>query len=108
MCKLFTLNITLISSPSGSALTSASLRGTALELKNEQACKNKYTVKYYLQPYIRMLCNGLEAQQDPEQDLNTAYSHLSRMKTYIFQQKDALNIFKNKRSSSYVGEDKQI
>lgn len=34
-----TLNITLISSPSGSAFISATLSGTALELKKEQACK---------------------------------------------------------------------
>lgn len=37
VCVYSTLNITFISSPSGSALTNASLRGTALELKKEQA-----------------------------------------------------------------------
>lgn len=36
LCGYSTLNMTLISSPSGSALTRASLRGTALELKKEQ------------------------------------------------------------------------
>lgn len=41
MCGYGTLNITLISSPSGSALTRASLRGTALELKKEQAYTHK-------------------------------------------------------------------
>lgn len=40
--SLPTLNITLISSPSGSALTRANFRGTALELKKEHACIHTY------------------------------------------------------------------
>lgn len=43
VCMYTTLNITLISSPSGSALTRANLRGTALELKKEQAYINKHS-----------------------------------------------------------------
>lgn len=47
-CGYSTLNITLISSPKGSALTRASLRGTALELKKEQAYTHTNTSCYIL------------------------------------------------------------
>ena len=48
LCGYSTLNITLISSPKGSALTRASLRGTALELKKEQAYTHTTTSCYIL------------------------------------------------------------